>query len=133
MANRPIYPDTIKNAALDIENADGTTKQTLLTAGSGGARVGSIGAVSDDTSAVILDIFYNDGTSDFLLGSVNIPTLSGTDGSTPAVALLNSTDLPFLNEDLCFFLEAGDSIKIAPHNAVTSAKKVTLVAQYGDY
>ena len=133
MANRPIYPDTIKNAALDIENADGTTKQTLLTAGSSGARVDSIGAVSDDTSAIILDIFYNDGTTDFLLGSISIPTLSGTDGSTPAVALLNDTDLPFLKEDLCFFLEASDSIKIAPHSAVTSAKKVTLIAQYGDY
>jgi hypothetical protein len=133
MANRPIYPDTIKNAALDIENADGTTKQLLLTAGSNGARIGSIGVVSNDTSAIVLNIFYNDGTTDFLLGSVSIPTLSGTDGSTPAVALLNSADLPFLNEDLSFFLEAGDSIKIAPHSAVTSAKKVTLIAQYGDY
>ena len=32
MADRPIFPGTIQNAALDIENADGTTTQDLLTA-----------------------------------------------------------------------------------------------------
>lgn len=133
MANRAIYPETIKNAALDIENGDGTTAQTLLTAGSNGARISGIGVVSTDTSAVVLDISYNDGVDDFLLGSVNVPTLSGTDGSTPAVSVLNITDMPFLDEDLGFFLEGSDLIKVAPQAAVTSALKVTLVVQYGDY
>lgn len=133
MSDRAMYPETIKNVALDIENADGTTSQTLLTAGANGARITSIGVVSDDTAAVVLNIFYNDGSTDFLLGSVTVPTLAGTDGSTPAVSILNITDLPFLCEDLSFFLEGSDLIKVASQAAVTTAKKVTVIAQYGDY
>jgi len=133
MANRPIYPGTIKNAALDIEPADTTTLQTLVTAGANGSRINSISVISDDTSDVVLAIYYNDLTTDFLLGSVNIPTLSGTDGSAPAVSLLNSTDLPFLGEDLALYLEGSDIIKIAALTTVTTAKKITLVAHYGDY
>jgi len=133
MANRPIYPGTIKNAALDIEPGDTTSLQTLVTAGSNGSRINSISVISDDTSDVVLAIWYNDLTTDFLLGSVNIPTLSGTDGSAPAVSLLNSTDLPFLGEDLALYLEGSDIIKIAALTTVTTAKKITLVAHYGDY
>ena len=133
MANRPIYPGTIKNAALDIEPGDTTSLQTLVTAGSNGSRINSISVISDDTSDVVLAIWYNDGSNDYLLGSVNIPTLSGTDGSAPAVSLLNSTDLPFLGEDLALYLEGSDIIKIAALTTVTTAKKITLVAHYGDY
>jgi len=133
MANRPIFPDTIKNAALDIENADGTSEQDLLTAGSNGSRINSISAVSDDTSAVVLEFFYNDLTTSFLIGSVSIPTLSGTDGSAPAVSILNATDMPFLGDDLALYLEGSDKITVAAQAAVTSAKKVTLVVTYGDY
>ena len=132
MANRPIYPGTIKNAALDIEPGDTTSLQTLVTAGSSGSRINSISVISDDTSDVVLAIWYNDGSNDYLIGSVNIPTLSGTDGSAPAVSLLNSTDLPFLGEDLALYLEGSDIIKIAALTTVTTAKKITCVAHYGD-
>jgi hypothetical protein len=133
MANRPIYPGTIKNSGLDIENADSTGLQTLLTAGTDGSRINMISAVSDDTAEMIVDLYINDGATDFLIGSVTVPTLSGTDGSTPAVSLLNATDLPYLGEDLSLFLEGGFLLKAAVQVAVTAAKKVTLVATYGDY
>ena len=134
MANRPIFPGSIKNAGLDIENGDGTTAQTLLTAGSNGARVNFISAVSTDTAAVKLNLYYNDGTTDFLIGSVNIPAGAGTDGgTTPAVSVLNSTDMPFIGDDLSFYLKGGGILKAAPQSAVTASYKVTLVAVYGDY
>jgi hypothetical protein len=133
MANRPIYPGTIKNAGLLIEPADTTTLQTLVTAGSDGARVNMISAVSDDTAEMIVDLYINDGADDFLIGSVTVPTLSGTDGSTPAVSLLNSTDLPYLGDDLSLFLEGDFILKAAVQDTVTTDKTVTLVATYGDY
>ena len=133
MANRPIYPGTIKNAGLDIENGDGTSLQTLLTAGTDGARINMISAVSDDTAEMIVDLYINDGVTDFLIGSVTVPTLSGTDGSTPSVSLLNSTSLPYLGDDLSLFLEGGNILKAAVQTAVTATKKVSLMAVYGDY
>ena len=133
MANRPIYPDTIKNVGLIVENADGTTAQDLITAGANGSRIDSIAVTSDDTSAVILVVNYNDGTTDHVIAQITIPPASGTDGVTPPVSLLNAVDMPFLGEDLSFYLEATDKITIAAKVAVTAAKKVTLVATYGNY
>ena len=133
MANRPIFPNVIKNAALDIENADGTTAQDLLTGGGNGSRLNSISVISDDTAAVVLQFFYNDLTTNFLIASVNVPTLSGTDGAAPAVSALNIIDMPFLGNDLALYLEGADKITVAPIAAVTAAKKVSLVASYGDY
>jgi len=133
MANRPIYPGTIKNAGLLIEPAHTTVLQTLLTAGIEGARVNMISAVSDDTVEMVVDLYVNDGASDFLIGSVTVPTLSGTDGSTPAASLLNAADLPYLGEDLSLFLEGGNLLKAAVQTTVSTDKAITLVATYGDY
>lgn len=133
MADRPIYPGEIKNAGLFIENADGTTLQTLVTAGSSGSRINYISAVSDDTADMIVELYYNDGTDDFLIGSVPIPAGSGTDGTLPAVSLLNATYMPFLGEDLSYYLEATHILKAAVVSAVTSSQLITLVASYGDY
>lgn len=133
MANRPIFPDTIKNAALDVENGDGVAEQDLLTAGANGCRINNISVISDDTNAVILSVFYNDGATSSRIASVTVPTLAGTDGSAPAVSLLNATDMPFLGDDLSYYLEASDKLTIAAQTAVTTAKKVSLVATYGDY
>lgn len=133
MADRPIFPGTVKTAGLDIENGDGTTPQDLITAGSKGSRVTHISAVSDDGSDSNLQLFYHDGTTAFLLGTIKVTTLSGTDGTAASVSLLNATALPFLNADLSLYIEAGKKLQVGPLVAVTAAKKVTLVCQYGDY
>ncbi len=133
MANRPIFPDTIKNAALDIENADSTTAQDLLTAGTNGSRINSISVTSNDTADIDLIINYNDGTTDYGIGRVTIPVGAGTDGSTPPVSILNIIDMPFLAEDLSYYLQGTNKITIAAVTAVTAAMTIQVVATYGDY
>lgn len=133
MATRPIFPETIQNAGLDIEPGDTTSLQDLVVAGANGSRINSISVVSDDTADVVLMFYYYDGTTAFLIGSVTIPTLSGTDGAAPAVSALNITDMPFLGDDLSYYLAGTDKIQVAALATITTAKKVTLVATYGDY
>ena len=133
MANRPIYPGTIKNAGLKILPAATTTLQTLVTAGANGSRINMISAVSDDTSEMVVDLYINDGVTDFLIGSIPVPTLSGTNGTTPAVSLLKSSLLPYLGDDLSLFLEGTFLLKVAVQTTVTTDKTVTLMATYGDY
>ena len=133
MSDRPIYPGSINNAVLDVENADGTTAQDFITAGANGSRVDGISVTSDDTVAIDLIVNYNDGTTDFAIARVTIPIGAGTDGATPPVSLLNITDMPFLGEDLSYYLKATKKITIAAQTAVTAAKKISLVAILGDY
>ncbi len=133
MANRPIYPDTIKNVGLLVENSDGTTAQDLVTAGVDGSRIDSISVTSDDTAAIDLIVNYNDGSTDHPIARVAVPVGAGTDGSTPPVSLLNADDMPFLGDDLSLYLEAAQKITISAQTAVTAAKKIVLVATYGNY
>lgn len=133
MANRPIFPGTIKNVGLDIENGDGTTAQDLVTAGTDGSRINNISVTSNDTAAIDLIVSYYDGTTDFTIARVTIPIGAGTDGTTPPVSLLNNTDMPFLGDDLSYYLEGTDKLRIAAQTAVTAAKKIQVVATYGDY
>lgn len=131
---RPIFPGSIKNVGIDIENADGTTIQDFITAGVDGSRVNNVSVISTDTAAVDLLIYFNDGTDDFQLGRVTIPIGAGTNGTDPPVSLFNNADFPFLNaDDLSYYLEGTKKLRVAAQAAVTSALKVSLVATYGDY
>ena len=101
-----------------------------MTAGTDGAIVQSITVTSDDTNAVDLQVFINDGTTSHLVGTVNIPTLAGTDGIEPNVNLLQSIN--GLQEDGSLILEASFTLRVAALVTVTAAKTVTLVSQGGD-
>jgi threonine synthase len=114
-------------------NADGTTPKDLISAGADGTKVLSIACTSDDTSDVVMQVFVHDGTTAYLVGSVNVPTLSGTDGTVVAVDLLSATDLPWLDADGEFFIPTGYKVQVAPLAAVTAAKTVTVVCLAGDY
>lgn len=133
MADRAMYPESIENKGITILPADTTTPKDLLTAGSSGARVDSISVVSDDTAEMVLNVYMHDGTTAFLIGAITVPTLSGTDGVAPAVSVLNLTDMPFLPEDLTYFLAGTHKIQVGVQTTVTTAKTVTVVAMYADY
>ena len=141
MADRAIYPDTIVNAGLDIEPADTTTLQDLVTGAAaaggstGGTSVDKIICTSDDTAEMTVQLWYYDttNTNAHLLGSVTIPIGAGTTGVIPAVSILNQTSMPWLGDDLSYLLAAGDKLQASVLATVTTAKTVSLVLTGGDY
>lgn len=133
MAEQPIFPGTIKNAAIELDSGDTTTTTNLVTAGSKGSRIDRISITSDDTAAIVLKVFYYDTSSDFQIATINVPAGSGTDGTNPPISMLNATDMPFLGEDLALYLEGLDSIRVACTSTMTAAKVCHIVVQYGDF
>ena len=129
----PIFALTAKVAAVTFINSDGTTAKTLLSAGTNGTKVLRIAVTSDDTAAVDMQLFIRISSVDYLVGTNDIPTLSGTDGSTDAVNLLDLAAMPWLDSDGEFFIPSGVDVKVAPLAAVTSAKTVTITAFAADY
>jgi hypothetical protein len=133
----PIFPQTIQNWAVQILAADTTTKKTLVTGGTNGTKIEGINVNSDDTSAKTLLLYLSDGTTDYLLSWVNIPANSGFTTSIPAVAVLQSTQLPVFDYDSngnkVFYLKAGWSIKVAAQATLTSAKTFNIVAFGTDF
>lgn len=126
----PIFPLTPKTAAATIVYADSTNKKTLLTAGANGARLDQIRICSDDTAAVIVQVFssINGGTTWHILGEVVVPIGAGTNGTEQWVDVLET-----LNSEDALALQAVELIGVAAKAAVTSGKTVTVTARYGDF
>lgn len=129
----PIFIATPNLAEVTFVNADGTAAKDLVSAGTDGSKVLAVACTSDDTSNVVLELYIHDGSTAYLVGTGEVPTLSGTDGSAPAVDLVNAVDLPWLDADGQFVLPTGYKLQVAPKTTVTSGKTVTVVCFAGDY
>jgi hypothetical protein len=129
----PIFIASANLAEVTFVNADGTSAKDLIAAGADGSKVLAINVTSDDTSDVDMAVSVHDGTTAYLLGTVPVPTLSGTDGSAPSVDLLDSTLIAGLDSDGELFLPSGYKVQVAPLASVTAAKTVTVVCIGGDY
>ena len=136
MAQAPIFPGTVKTPGARIQNSDGTSAVTVMTAGTSGAKIESIAATNTDTVPIILQIVATISAVDYTLGEVSIPAGAGTDGTTKAVDLLNVTALPWVRNDgvnAYMLLEAGAILKAKAKTAVTAGKVIHLFAQGGDF
>jgi hypothetical protein len=136
MADKPIFPGSVKTPVAQIQNSDGTNAVTLMTAGASGAKLEGISATSTDTSAVVVQLIASISAVDYVLGEVTIPSGSGTNGTDKAVKVLNSTDLPWINNDGVndyLLLGSGVIIKIKPKTTVTAGKALQFLAQGGDF
>lgn len=135
----PIYPQSLKNSVVTIVNADGTTKKTVYTAGADGTKLESIFVTNTDTAAYTLNVYFNISSTDYLIGTVNIPLSSGNTTSAPTVNLLSSAGNlgAVLNKDpngnTYLYLQSGTVLKVATTGTVTSAKTVTLTAIGEDF
>lgn len=134
-ATTPIFPEAVETAVQDIVNADGTTPQTLVTAGADGCLVYSVNVATDDTAAIEYSLYVQrDGAgTNFLLGTKNVPAGSGNANATPPIDLLDPAFCKGLDGDGNLILGGADVLKVAARTAVTAAKTTYVVATYGDF
>jgi hypothetical protein len=129
--------DEIVGAGASFVNADGTAYKTVYTAGADDAVVKSLMATSNDTAAVNLKIAIHDGTADRIIGTVNVPATSGTNGTAAAVDLLAAAVMPGLpldqNGKRIIPMQNGHLLKVAPLVAVTATKQVDVFAMVEEY
>jgi hypothetical protein len=118
---RPIFIGSTLSSNVEIDPADTTTPQTIFTAGADGGAAINLTATTTDTSAVIVVIRVNDGTTTNVIGEVTVPAGAGTDGSTPAKNLLDIAAMPGV-------FQADGSLGIGPNSILTVAAKATITA-----
>jgi len=125
----PIFELTPISVGHQIVNGDGTTLQTLLTAGAEGSRIDAILVSSDDTSDRNLAFYINDGATDFYIGNVAVPLGSGYTivVRVDAMMTLKPAFQNFLVLHHAYLLKVGAVV------AVTTAKTITVVAIGGDF
>lgn len=137
MASTPQFIGTIRTPTASFANADGTAFKTLLTAGASGSRVDTlIGTNTDTINAYVVQLAIQVSGVDYVLGEVNIPIGSGTNGSAKSVAMLNATDIPGLayTENGAIYLATGASLRGRCKTTVAGANTVQIVGGAGgDY
>ena len=131
------FTQTLKLSAAVITPTETTTAQTVFTAGAEDSVVKAINVASTDTAARVLSLFVNNGSSDILIGRVNIPANSGNNGTAATVDLLGGTLMPSLPYDAngkrVLPLPAGYILKAGTTTTVTSAQSITVTAMAEDY
>lgn len=135
MATTPLFSNDVKNIAKTIDPADTTAYVDIYdnSAGTKSARIESLAICSDDTSAVNAQFAILKGGTAYLMGTVNVPTLSGTNGSAArvnALTVLGTTDpdgIPTIE------IEAGAKLQARSLVTVTSAKVVTITGRARTY
>ena len=131
------FTQNIKLSGAKIVPADTTTLKTLYTAGSNDAIVKAINVQSTDTAARVVQLWVNDGSTDFLIGSVNVPLRSGDNGTAATIDLLGGTLMPSLPYDAngkrIIPLPAGYILKVNSQATVTADKTITFVCMAEDY
>jgi hypothetical protein len=130
-------PTGYNTGSVTFTSADTTTLKTLFTAGANDSDVKAINVATDDTSAVNLKLYVTRGGTDYLLGTINVPIASGSNGTVVSVDVINDTSLPSLPIDSAgkrfIPLKTGDVIKVGCLATMTAAKTTTVSAFGQDY
>lgn len=146
MAKTTTIPN-VQNANMPdgrVQNADGTSKVTIFTAGANDSLLRALSASSTDTSDRAFNIYVNKGGAgtDRLVGTVNIPANSGNSITLPAIDILRTLVssaflFPFLAYDAygnrVWNLVGGTLIKVACTTTVTAAKEVAFTGDGADF
>ena len=131
------FTQSLKLSGVKILPADTTALKTLFTAGSNDSVVKAINVQSTDTAARVVNLYVNDGTTDFLVGAVNVPLSSGNTGSAATIDLLGGTLLPSLpydsNGKRVLPMPAGYVLKVSSQTTVTATREITFVCMAEDY
>lgn len=130
----PIFVKTPNNKGQTWTNSDtAPTTKDVVVAATDGTLVTAVSAASTDTSDRDFHLYYNDGTTDYLLGTVTVTAGAGNTGSVAALNLLDLSKCPALNPDGSLFLKTGEKLRAANVATVTSAKTITLIGLAANY
>jgi len=133
----PFFPASIKSTGVKIQPADTTTLKTLWTAGANGSKIVAVGTSSDDSATEDLQLWFNNGTIDILLGTKTIPITAGFITGTPAFNWFDGIQIPWLPIDKdgqrYLILPAAGLLKIGAKVTVTTAKTLYTTAIGSDF
>jgi hypothetical protein len=134
----PIYPQTINSSVVTILPADTTTLKTLYTGGTNGSKVENIVVTNtDSTAAYVVQIYITISSTNYLIGTINVPLSSGNTTSAPGINVISNSNVGTFardpNGNAYIYVANGAVLKVASTTTVTTAKALTFYAQGGDY
>ena len=135
MAANPIFPSGIGRVAKTIVNSDATSYVDVYdnSASSSPVRLEALNICSDDTNTVNLAFARYDGSIAYLIGTVRVVTLSGTDGAAARVNALSTIGTMAADGVPVIEIPAGGKLQAKSLAAVTADKTVTITGWVRQY
>jgi hypothetical protein len=111
-----------------LDDGDTTVAITLITGAANGTRIDSLKCTTNDTAAVNLRFYIDNGGADLYLGVVALAIGSGYTTVAPVEGMAT------LSPTLGYLVLANASeLKVSCLATMTAAKITTVLAQGGDY
>lgn len=131
---KPMFVGKTKGTGTTWTNSDAAnTKKTVFTAAATeGSMLTALACTSSDTSDRVFNLYMNDGSTDFLVGSKTAGAGAGTGALGGLNFMADMAAFPFLTAD-GLLVPYGWSVKLENATQVTAAKTVTFVALGGDF
>ncbi len=116
-----------------LSDANTTVAAKVIEGAADGSVVQSLNCVNDTSDVRSVNVIFNNGTTDIILGQVAIPANAGS-SATPAIDLLNTTDIPSLakRDDGSVLLFDGQSLKVAVTATLAAAQTLHIVPLGGN-
>lgn len=136
----PLYGSDIKNITTSFTSTDSTNWKDVfdpsaIQGNTHAVRVEELSITSDDTSTVNIQFALNRAGTLYLLGTVRVITLSGTDGAAVKISALTAGNVGILAPDGIYDLWLEPTVKLQAKSlvAVSSNKTVTIAGRVRTY
>lgn len=127
MAAAPTYPSGVAAIAATFVDTDGTNWKTIYdNSSSAPVRVEALTLCSDNASAVNLQLGIEVSGSTYLLGTVRVAALAGTDGAAAAVFPLLTLGAVAPDAIRVLHIPPGAKLRARPLATVSATKTVTV-------
>lgn len=134
MATTPTYPTATGPVivAKQVLPADSTNIVDVYdnSAGASAVKVESLVMTTTNTADRVVKFYLYSGTTSFLIGSLNIPDLSGTNGSTdPRINVLATLGVAGADGVPCIWVPAGKKLQASLDSALAADKVLDIVGR----
>lgn len=134
MAANPTYPAATGpvQVAKRLEPSNSTNVVDVYdnSAGTSAVKFDSLSITTTNSADRIAKFYLYAGTTSYLIGSVNVPDLSGTNGSTdPRVNVLATLGVPGADGVHCIWVSAGNKLQVSLDSALATDKVLDVVGR----
>lgn len=134
MSTTPTYPAMTGpvQVAKRLAPTDSTNVVDVYdnSAGAAAVKVEALSITTTNDADRVATFYLYVGTTSYRLGSVNVPDLSGTNGSTdPRINVLSTLGVAGADGVPCIWIAAGNKLQISLDSALTSARVLDVVGR----
>ena len=123
-------PTGFNCAGITFTSSDATTIKDIISAGPNDSVLINLSITSNYGQSCVFALYLNDGTTDFLMATITIPSGCGTNGVMPP---LDSLALGFLAVEHNLPLKQGWKLRGKMMNSIVDSSVITIMAITRDY